>query len=109
MFCKHCGQELSDTLGAQFCSSCGKQLNVTDSFLHWLPLILVGVAFLVFGLLGGDYDLEEINAFDYAAIFISVIAFASTFFLIPKTRKLFIVSIIICVLMMFGTISWVLL
>ena len=50
----------------------------------------------IFGVLGGDYAIHEVNAFDYVTLVMSIGAFASVFFVIPKQRT--ILRVILCIL-----------
>jgi len=84
------------------------QTQMKGSAIHWIPLIICLVAFFVFGVLGGDPDIDEVNFFDFVACFLSIGALVSTFFLIPKKRKLYVVSLIITIIFTLVTLSYVL-
>ena len=80
-----------------------------DPTLSSSPLVMVVVAFFIFIYLGGDASIYEVNAFDYVAMLISIAAFVFTFILIPKTWKLFPISLIFSTFVMLMTFSWVVL
>lgn len=125
MFCKNCGAKLGDQ--AVFCRECGASIhnaspsNTSASFntqslehsnfksrreLHWVPITLAVISFVLFSM-GGDPDLNEVNVFDWLSALVGVIAFISTFFMIPQRRKVLrVVSIIITSFMALVTVFY---
>ena len=112
MYCKQCGQQLLEGDSA-FCQNCGKQQQevqqeVKSSGLSWVPLIITIVAFLIFGGLGGDYALQEVNVFDYVAGIMGFAALIMSITVIPKEAKgLRITSICISAFMIFSAVGWI--
>jgi len=92
--------------GAQRCPSCG---GVKDSPLYCAPISVAVVAYFIFLSMGGDGFLLEVNVFDYLAALMSVGAFISAFFLIPKTLSLFVLTMVITGFVAYSTVFYVLL
>ena len=108
MYCKDCGSEMAKE--AAFCASCGKgQKQVIENTpFHWGPLIILAAAYFIFGYLGGDYQLGEVNEFDYIAGVMGLAAFIMTFVSVPKERTgLYITSIVLSILMMLAALGWI--
>jgi len=108
IFCHRCGnQVLSEE--AAVCVNCGVRIikRAENKPQHWLSLILCGITFVTFGILGGDYDLQEVNNWDYLSIPISIAALFSGIFLIPRDRiALKVTCIVLSSFLVLGTIGW---
>ena len=112
MLCGNCGSEHGSK--AVFCSKCGIALNSVnahlqqhnyshqsnpsfnagggDKLIHWVPLFILIITFITFGVLGGDagfYEagVYEVNTWDFVSIPLSIAGLLSTIFLIPGNRK----------------------
>jgi len=112
MYCKDCGEKLS-TKDAKFCASCGKgqgsEAEVKTSVLHWGPVIIFIVGLMIFGSIGGDIDLYEVNIFDYVAGIMGIAGLVMTFLVIPKERLgLYITPIVLNSLLALGALGWIL-
>lgn len=71
-----------------------------------MPITLAVISFVLFSM-GGDPDLNEVNVFDWLSALVGVIAFISTFFMIPQRRKVLrVVSIIITSFMALVTVFY---
>ena len=108
MFCKHCGADIGEE-NVSFCKHCGKSLTVDNQNMHWVPIAITAFSFVVlFGILGGDYYLQEVNIFDWMALIGGVVAAVLSFAIIPKERMtLRVVSIILGVMMALAALSWI--
>ena len=111
MVCTNCGKMID--ADSKFCSYCGnvqeptEPANVKYPWYHDVPMCLVIVANVITMTLGGGADVR--NIFNYVSAVIAVIAFASTFFLVPRTRKLFFYfTIVIALFTMFLSVTSVL-
>jgi len=105
-FCQKCGQSMPGD--AKFCGACNTKSAVASTPLQWLSLGFSLIAFITFGILGGDYALNEVNIFDWLTIPISLAAIIIALVCIPRERTaLKVVSIIIAVLFFIGSIGWV--
>ena len=94
---------------ASICGACNTRITVPNSPLHWLSIGLSGLAFITFGVLGGDYALNEVNLFDWVTIPIAAAAILVAIVCIPKGRMaLKVISIILAAFFLFGSIGWVL-
>ena len=104
LFCPTCGKEIK--YGADFCE-CGKRVTPQSPIVHILGIVAAVVIFFVWGSLGGDPDLFEVNAVDYICAIISVILLFAMIFLNRDANKILrIISIILMSLITFFTVAW---
>jgi len=79
-----------------------------DSVVYWIPIIINVIGIFMMANFGGDFDLYEVNLFDYIAVVFYVVALVTTFFIVPKNRGLLYAgSIIMSGFMIFITISFI--
>ena len=117
MFCHKCGFHAASE-DAEVCVNCGVRLakgnankvKSEGSIMHWLSLILFFVGFITFGILGGDYYLQEVNIWDYLTIPISLGGVIAGIVLTPHDSTGRIVLKVICIilnaLLLLGSIGW---
>ena len=106
-FCQKCGETMPEE--ATVCPSCRTGAAVPSTPLQWLSLGLAALAFVTFGILGGDPEIYEVNIFDYLTIPISAAALVSAFVTIPRGRTVLkVISIILSAFFLVGSIGWVL-
>ena len=106
-FCQKCGDSLP--ADAKVCGSCSTPSSVQAAPIHWLSMGLFVIGFITFGILGGDYTLNEVNIFDYLTIPISIAAVIVAIITIPRYRRVLkIISIVLNVFLLVGSIGWVL-
>ena len=105
-YCQKCGTQI--VVQAARCPSCGARQKADDSPIHWLSLILLVITFVTFGILGGDYYLQEVNIFDYASIPLAIAALIAAIVAIPGRKiVLKVICIVLSAILVLGTIGWV--
>lgn len=76
---------------------------------NWVPITLAMVSLMLWGALGGDSDLDEVNVFDWICAGLSSISFFTAFYLIPQRRRVLrTVAIIVTGFMAFITVGYLL-
>ena len=112
MFCRDCGEKLSNK-EAIYCVSCGKlqkKDTASHSLIHWIPVILVIIGLIMFTFLGGNHAAYEVNAWDIIAGIMGVVAFIISLIAIPKESRiaLYIISVILSSILTLFAFAWVL-
>ena len=115
MICKFCGATL--IAGAIVCTTCAQ---IQDSgqpdtvknpsenqLMHWVSIILSGLAFLCFGFVAGVGELN--NGFNWIALILSIASIVAAIKYIPKERKVLrIISIVVGIFMTIASIGLIL-
>jgi len=104
-FCQKCGGTMP--ADATVCGSCNTRSAVKSHQMQWVALGLNFVAFIFFGILGGDYATYEVNFFDWLTIptALAALILAAVF---KGHIVLKIINIIIAAFLFIGAIGWVL-
>ncbi|MCL2572886.1 MAG: zinc ribbon domain-containing protein [Defluviitaleaceae bacterium] len=105
-FCQKCGESMPGK--AKICGACNTRATIINTPLHWLSLGLSILAFITFSAFGGDFDLGDVNIFDWLTIPIALAALVVAIMCIPRGRIILkVISIVLALFYFLVSITWV--